>query len=244
MNSGDYRIFQKSVEFLKNHPAVNMSCDTFFSLNFVWWYAPLCRHGEIKEVYCEGDNPSIMLRREDDKVSEEEFMLLAARHAEPDETDERFKDPGYTVVCRYKDIYGHVWEYDRDAFYGDCSIYKYDVNFKSNGMIDKLCPPARAFREYMGEHVREAASYEDLIIDMAGKVSMHYGDFTYDSFLTPAERENHRVQHPFFLEDNGDGTRSIVDNPSHVNVYDCQISLRWWDWYRETEHYKAHWAGE
>ena len=95
-----------------------------------------------------------------------------------------------------------------------------------------------------------ADNFEQLIIKISEQVKKDYGDFQYEDFYTEEEKEHNKNQQFCFfepidkLDSKGRPYSRMVINDNYIRLTDAELNLRWWDWYRTTEHYKKHWDGE
>ena len=100
------------------------------------------------------------------------------------------------------------------------------------------------YRAYQGIYV-ESDTWEEMVIDMAEKVKKNYGNFSYMDFYTDEEKENNAKEDVAFFEkiedDEHEGMSKMIFNEKFIHVSDAELNLRWWEWYKTTEHYEKNW---
>lgn len=236
MNRKTAMAFQKAITFLNDHPALNMTSGDFFSSNLTWSYYPICRYGEIREQHVgDKDDFTIMLYRKERKVSMEKYRTLCEKYDE-DISEEM-------IMVKYSDVYGCKWKYAADMYMGDFSIFKYDGMKRYVTGLQEMYPSYDSFGRYQGQATRKN-TFEDMIVDLAKKAAKNYGNYAYQDFLTDDEKNNLSDNRPFFLVPKNDGMFEMLSNPDYKQVYDWQINIRWWDWFRTTSYYEKNWKGE
>lgn len=196
----------------------------------------MCKNGEIKDTYVKGSNPDIMLYRSHDRF--QEFFEKC------DNTDDNYVDND-SIYVPYKKLYGCAWKYDHSMFTGEYCIYKFMPDRAGDREFKYM--PAYCYERYSGG-AGEDETYEGMILDIAGDVLDKYGDFSFDDFLTDAEKKNHADNDMFFMipeeHENFGMCCRMEDNKNYIHVPGHVINSRWWDWYRKTDHYDEHWKGE
>ena len=234
---------EKDIDFLNSHPALNMGSGDFFNTNFIWSMWQICKNGVIKEHFISAKNVQVWLNKGDKRFDE-----LIKIYRDADDTDEDVADPSYTLYVPYREVYGCEWEFEKYEYLADVSIIKFDKEKLKKG---EHFYPQECFSRFQGCHV-SCDTYEDSIISIAKLVRQTYGDFSYDSFFTDEEKENHKTERAFNMEiipesdrnDKGGRNYLMVDNLKYLEVSDAQLNLRWWDWFRKTDYYKKTWDGE
>ena len=100
--------------------------------------------------------------------------------------------------------------------------------------------PQHAYQAYQGGYI-SADTFEELLIKTAEDVKEKYGDFNHESFLTDAEKKNHKEQMAFTFTELDNGYHSFDNNPDYIEVRDSTINQRWIDWLKTTDYWKKHW---
>ena len=135
-------------------------------------------------------------------------------------------------------------------YYGECAFFKFDPKLIKDDDKRFAAYSRKHFEAYVGPSCR-GDTFEDLINNIAIAVKKNYGSFTFDDFLTEAEKLNHNTESMFtpvktsakdvknnpFLKD----CTRFIRNSKYMDVSLGELNLRWWNWYRSTEHYKKNW---
>jgi len=159
------------------------------------------------------------------------------------------EDMLYKVIC-IKD--GYIWGDDvlpiGHILYGknryDSYPDEYFLKVKSdiNNTLEMIIDSQYAYNAYQGSSIIYADTYEELIVKMYNDVQKKYGKYCFDDFLTPEEKETRKNNEPFFMEELTNGNFKMVTNKKYIRIPEQILNLRWWDWYKTTEHYKNTWG--
>ena len=236
MNKNIYDKFLKACELLENHPALNpMGSGSFFSGNLVWWVNQICENGEIRDNHVKSSNPLVWINDDDERFKK--YFDEFSEHAD----DEH-------ILVPYRKIYGYSWIYDYCQFVGECSMFKYCPERNSFATkFDSRYPSMQCFNAYQGAS-GSGATFEEMVIEMAKDVVRKFGKWSFDDFLTTAEKKDHEENHIFIrvpvVDEVFGNCMTLENNENYMTVPDCYMNLRWWDYYRETKDYKKNWTGE
>ena len=235
MNDKIFKKFLKAQELLNEHPALNpLGSYSFFSGNMTWWCNQVCENDEIRDNYVTSKNPLIWINADDERFDKyfEEFHV--------DHDDDH-------ILVPYRTKYGYNWVFDRCEYVGEYSMFKYCPDRNNGSKFEKKYPSIQCFDSYQGGGGK-GATFEEMVISIAADVVRKFGKYSFDDFLTIGEVENHKNNKPFIRvpvidEMIGTGT-SIESNNKYIAVSDCEMNIRWWDWYRTTKHYAKNWKDE
>ena len=237
---------QDAIKFLDNHPAV-CGNGNFLSENFIWFMVDVCKNGEYKDTFQKPEDVEVRLRKH--RIYErEQFDKFY-----PTYKDEEFDDED-EIDVPYKDAYGYEWKYDHTEYVGEYCylVYEPDSEYINYLMDRKEVTKEKAeflasymsnsYQRFQGGRVT-ADSFEELIIKIAEDVKEKYGDFSYDSFIKEEEK-NPEGMWPFHFEDlnDGSGNSRMVKNEDYIRVEESTKNLRWYEWYKTTDHYKENWG--
>jgi hypothetical protein len=71
-------------------------------------------------------------------------------------------------------------------------------------------------------------SFEEMIVNLGNKFFKHFGNFTSEDFLTPAEKRNHEKQRPFLsVPGKYENSSEMVSNSKYKTVLASEINRRW-----------------
>lgn len=216
--------FELALEFLNNHPAINTESYSFFSSNIAWHVDQMCKNKVSKMLYETPEKLCVILCKD-----EPNFELMKQKYGEPDDKD--------YIYVPYREIYGCEWLYAKHQIYSNYSIFRYDKRLHDRYCKELLNPNYLAFMRYEMKSTI-ADTLEDLTIEIADEVKMNLGDFSYDDFLTEAEKENHKNVPSFIFKPIEDGMSEMLSNDSYISVRDAELNLRWWDWFKNTDYCK------
>ena len=278
--------YEKAVDFLNEHPALNVYNGSFFS-QFTFWTNEICKNGEHKDSFLKDPNKvTVSFYRGSDgfeKYKDEYFDDEDGREEEYDFFD--------SVDVPYKVVYGYEWELDKYQYAGEFCIFRFDEdslekhicvketkdckigeefsrmrlrmlmsNISEETLKENFILVKKDIREdsawlrdrmhynaYQGEYVK-ADTWEEMIIGLAEKAKENYGDYEYRDFLTKEEVDNNENEECFWFEPCEDdevaghkGCSRMISNPKYISVSDAEHNMRWWEWYKTTEHFEKSW---
>lgn len=220
----------KAIDFLHSHPAFSpeISAENICE-GLTFWLSPVCKNGYNECVKDLGINVYIdsELGRKYKHLLEEEWE----REGITDENEKLFSP----VEVPYETIFGYPWKFHRVEYQWELTFFVFEGNpYKLKDSYDYKKWGRYAASYYGSEGGAE--TFEDMIIDVAKHVKKEFGDFSFESFMTPQEIANHNEERPFLSTDPDDDldkikTHSVVWNTKHVDIYNGLINLRWLDWY-------------
>ena len=246
---------QDAIRFLENHPGVCGS-GGFLSQNFSWFMSDVCKNDCYKDTWLKPEEVEVRIYKDHtvyrDK-NDQEFFKGKFDKFYPKYKDEEFEDET-EIDVPYKEVYGYEWQYDHTKYVGEYCFLKYSPDevyiefLMDNGKAnDKEAAEflssvmGNSYSRYQGGRL-EADSFEELIIKIAEDVKEKYGDFGYDSFIKEEEK-NPEGMWPFHFEDlnDGSGNSMMVKNEDYIRVEEFTKNLRWYEWYKTTDHYQENW---
>ena len=216
--------FELALEFLNNHPAMNCESYSFFGWNLSWGINQTCKNNYHKMLFETAEKLHVIVTNKDEK-----FEYFLKKYGDEEDRD--------YVYVPYREVYGCEWEYKKHQYNGRYSLFRYDAE-----MHRRYCPDSRegnhmCYTRYEGGS-KYAETFEDLIIDIADEVKVDFGNFSYDSLLTDAEKENHSNCYSFVFKPVGDGLSEMLPNNDYIFVSDGKLNTRWWNWFESTEKFK------
>jgi hypothetical protein len=236
MTSIIFKKFLKAQNLLNEHPALNPAgSDSFFSGNLTWWVNQMCENNEIRDNYVISKNPLIWIDENDKRFD----LFFDEFHVDHDDDH---------LYVPYRKIYGYNWIYDHCEYVGEYCMFKYcpELNVKGS-KFDKKYPSIQCYNPYQGGG-GHGATFEEMVIDIAADVVKKFGPYSFDEFLTTDEDINHENNSPFnripVIDEKFGECMSLEANDKYITVPECELNLRWWDWYRTTKHYAKSWEGE
>lgn len=215
-----------ALEFLNNHPA--LTCMHFGGLFDNLWFSmvPCCKRGYSK---CEPKEESLHVYRDDP-----EWNQFAEKFPDRIELFEEGKESKFDqIYLTYEEKFGEPWVFDHIGYWYELSIIVFD------GDLNKPDLYPHNWRKFGTDIEDGAASFEEMLIDIATKVAYCFGDYVLgdNRLLTSEEIQNHD-EHEKYLT--GVTDPLIQPNPKYIHIDDNVINRRWLKWYITTEHFKTH----
>lgn len=220
----------KAMQFLENHPALHRAGHSFFDYNFRFWISHVCVNGHHKDFYEKADAVVVRLRPEDE--------LFDKFFKDYKDDDDDRDDPFCNISVPYEKIYGRAWSHHKSVYVGEYSLVKFDKPNEDVNIFDY-----KYWTAYQGGRCK-ADTFEDLMVAIADDARSVYGDFGWQSLHTEEEIVNHAKEHPWIKDDSQKDDipfYATKKNPNYIEVPETVINLRWWDWYRKTDHYQVNW---
>jgi hypothetical protein len=146
-----------------------------------------------------------------------------------------------SIDIPYKDKFGEPWRFDHVEYWYEISFKVFEGNVKSKTDYFDF----KKWANYGGLE-SGAYSFEDAIIEGTKWVKKTFGNFGYNSFLTPEEIENHKHHNMFNSKkcEDREGFYEMIDNDKYIDVHNGHKNLRWLKWFMTTDYAKEHWSCE
>jgi hypothetical protein len=150
----------------------------------------------------------------------------------------------------YKQVYGEKWQFDHIEYWWETSFYVFQGSIErdNNDWMDY-----KNWQSY--SHGEDGTlTIEEAYIAAAKFAKETLGDFKYDSFITEAEKENHKKNNPFNFKKsdmliagfNGkeEACRTMEHNKKYLWVSNGMENRRWLKWFVDTPFCKKNWKKE
>jgi hypothetical protein len=208
---------------IEEHPAIT----SLHGIQQCIWFSiqPVCKRGYSQEsirgvsVYNKGKNAKRfkeqfdLEKKEDSKFYEQYPFLLK-------------------IDVPYEELFGELWKFDHIEYWGELTLKVYNPKPTHNNDYDR-------WDNWAGPH-SSGRTYEEMIINLWKALKKDYGDFGYNSFMTPEELKNNKENEIFFFKEVEDHPAygkcsEMVANPNFIRVLDAEKNIRWQKWMKDNK---------
>ena len=218
----------EALNFLREHPALNNDGgDSLF--NGSWFHMELCCKNGITKW------------GGDDGVTIWKSNLNWEKYAEyfRDNEEDYLPTELHSAKVPYEVVYGEPWKADHMEYWYEICFCVFEGDpYSKDDRFDYT-----KWARYGGPE-GGANSFEEMLIKAAAEVKEAYGNFdSYQSFITPSEKNNHMNVPPMTFEPIPEKPHysTGIFNHEYQDVSQGLTNLRWLRWFITTDYAKKNW---